>query len=316
MPCAITSEGRHDMTRKNEEDVDCLIVGGGPAGLTAAIYLARYRRRIAVVDGGNSRAALIPVSHNYPGFANGISGSDLLKTLRSQMREFGVSIHSGHVTDLGRSDSGYVATLDATRIRASRVLLATGIVDVTPDFPGLDRAISDGAIRYCPVCDGYDVLDRRVAVLGRTEQCFEKALFMRTYSRDVTMLDIGDPADAGNEAVSALAAAGVRRPMAPVVGLERQGHRVSALFRGGHRETFDSIYPALGCDVRSELGTRLGAQDNASGCFKVDEHQRITIDGLYAAGDVVSDLHQIAVATGHAAIAATHIHNSLPRNFR
>lgn len=303
------------MTQNNQEDVDCLIVGGGPGGLTAAIYLARYRRRIAVVDGGNSRAELIPISHNYPGFAKGISGAKLLKILRSQVREFGVSIHKGHVTDLRPSDKGFVATFDASEIRASRVLLATGIVDESPELAGLDRAVSDGAIRYCPVCDGYDVRGERVAVLGRTRKCFEKALFMRTYARDVTMLDIGDPADAGNDAVSALAAAGVRRPTAPVVGLERDGHRVSALFRGGHRETFDSIYPALGCDVRSELGTRLGAQHNASGCFKVDEHQRITVDGLYAAGDVVSDLHQIAVATGHAAIAATHIHNSLPRNF-
>lgn len=303
------------MTRKNEDDVDCLIVGGGPAGLTAAIYLARYRRRITVIDGGNSRAALIPVSHNYPGFANGINGSDLLKTLRSQVGEFGVSIHDGHVSDLRRSDSGFVAAFDGSQIRASRVLLATGIVDVTPDLPGLDRAVSDGAIRYCPVCDGYDVRDKLVAVLGRTQKCFEKALFMRTYSRDVTMLDLGDPADAGNDAVSALVAAGVRRPTAPVVGLERDGHRVAALFRGGHRETFDTVYPALGCNVRSELGLRLGAQHNSSGCFRVDEHQRTTVNGLYAAGDVVSDLHQIAVATGHAAIAATHIHNSLPRNF-
>lgn len=303
------------MSQKNGEDIDCLIVGGGPAGLTAAIYLARYRRRIAVVDGGNSRAALIPVSHNYPGFAKGISGSDLLKTLRSQVREFGVSIHDGNVTGLRRSDGGYVANFDASEFRASRVLLATGIVDKSPELPGLDGAVSDGAIRYCPVCDGYDVRGRRVAVLGRTRQCFEKALFMRTYSRDVTMLDVGDPSDAGDEAASALAAAGVGRPTAPVVGLQRDGHGIAALFRGGHRETFDTLYPALGCNVRSELGVRLGAQHSASGCFSVDEHQRTTVDGLYAAGDVVSDLHQIAVATGHAAIAATHIHNSLPRNF-
>ncbi|HAP11961.1 MAG: NAD(P)/FAD-dependent oxidoreductase [Pseudomonadota bacterium] len=303
------------MTRKYEKDVECLIVGGGPAGLTAAIYLARYRRRIAIVDGGSSRAALIPVSHNYPGFANGISGPDLLKTLRSQVREFGVSIHDGQVTDLRRSDRGYVAIFEASEIRASRVLVATGIVDKTPDLSGLDGAVSDGAIRYCPVCDGYDVRGRKVAVLGRTRECFEKALFMRTYSRDVTMLDIGDPSDAGNEAASALAAAGVRRSTAPVVGLQRDGHGIAALFRGGHRETFDTLYPALGCNVRSELGLRLGTQHNASGCFRVDEHQRTTVDGLYAAGDVVSDLHQIAVATGHAAIAATHIHKSLPRNF-
>ena len=220
------------MTRKYEKDVECLIVGGGPAGLTAAIYLARYRRRIAIVDGGSSRAALIPISHNYPGFANGISGPDLLKTLRSQVREFGVSIHEGHVTDLRRSDRGYVAIFEASEIRASRVLVATGIVDKTPDLLGLDGAVSDGAIRYCPVCDGYDVRGRKVAVLGRTRDCFEKALFMRTYSRDVTMLDIGDPSDAGNEAASALAAAGVRRSTASVVGLQRDGHGIAALFRG------------------------------------------------------------------------------------
>ena len=219
------------------------------------------------------------------------------------------------MTDLCRSGGGYVATLDASEIRASRVLLATGIVDESPNFPDLDGAVSDGAIRYCPVCDGYDVRGRRVAVLGRTRHCFEKAIFMRTYSRDVIMLDIGDPSDAGSDAASALAAAHVRRSTAPVVGLQRDGHGISALFRDGHRETFDTLYPALGSNVRSELGTRLGAQHNASGCFKVDEHHRTTVDGLYAAGDVVSDLHQIAVATGHAAIAATHIHNSLPRNF-
>ncbi len=303
------------MSLQTEDDIDCLVIGGGPAGLTAAIYLARYRRKLAVTDGGKSRAALIPVSHNYPGFAKGISGSDLLNTLRSQVKEFGVTIHDGHVTDLRRSDGGYVATIDASEIRARRVLLATGIVDESPKLPGLDRSVSRGAIRYCPVCDGYDVRDRRIAVLGRTQHCFEKAVFMRTYSRDVTMLDIGAPPDASGDAVAALAAAGVHCPSAPVVDLRRDGQGISVLFAGGHRETFDVIYPALGCTVRSELGTQLGAQHNTSGCFKVDEHQRTTVDGLYAAGDVVSDLHQIAVATGHAAIAATHIHNSLHRNF-
>ena len=122
---------RKAATIMSEDDIDCLVIGGGPAGLTAAIYLARYRRKIAVIDGGNSRAALIPVSHNYPGFAKGISGSDLLNTLRSQVKEFGVAIHDGHVTDLRRSDGGYMATIDASEIRA-RVLLATGIVDEVP----------------------------------------------------------------------------------------------------------------------------------------------------------------------------------------
>jgi thioredoxin reductase (NADPH) len=82
----------------------------------------------------------------------------------------------------------------------------------------------------------------------------------------------------------------------------------------GTSEVFDVIYPVLGCDVRSDLGKTLGAHHNETGCLEVDAHQQTSVAGLYAIGDVVSDLHQIAVATGHAAIAATHIHNSLPRN--
>jgi thioredoxin reductase (NADPH) len=97
---------------------------------------------------------------------------------------------------------------------------------------------------------------------------------------------------------------------------ERQGEQMVTVMNDGTYETFDVIYPVLGCDVRSELGTKLGASHNHLGCLKVDPHQQTTVGGLYAVGDVVSDLHQIAVGTGRAAVAATHIHNSLPRNFR
>jgi thioredoxin reductase (NADPH) len=97
--------------------------------------------------------------------------------------------------------------------------------------------------------------------------------------------------------------------------LKRSGHEIRATL-GTRTLNFDIVYPALGCDVRSGLAAELGAATTEVGCLKVDGHQRTTIEGLYAAGDVVSDLHQIAVATGHAAIAATHIHKSLPCNFR
>ena len=89
-----------------------------------------------------------------------------------------------------------------------------------------------------------------------------------------------------------------------------------AVLQGGQTLSFDVVYPALGCGVRSELAVALGAKTNDVGCLEVDAHQQTTVDGVYAAGDVVSDLHQIAVATGHAAIAATHIHKSLPENYK
>jgi thioredoxin reductase (NADPH) len=131
------------------ESFDCLIIGGGPAGLTAAVYLARYRRRIMLFDGGDSRASLKPKSHNYPGFPEGVSGPELLLALRKQAQAYGVQMIGARITELKRDAEGFTATSDREVIKAQFVLLATGIVDESPDVPGLDEAIAKGSIRYC-----------------------------------------------------------------------------------------------------------------------------------------------------------------------
>ena len=112
--------------------LDCLIIGGGPAGLTAAIYLARYRRQALVVDAGESRAALIPESHNYPGF-QGIAGPALLERLRAQARRYGAELRRGTVSALARDGDVFTAVADGERLRARTVILATGLVDKKPD---------------------------------------------------------------------------------------------------------------------------------------------------------------------------------------
>jgi thioredoxin reductase (NADPH) len=293
---------------------DCLIIGGGPAGLTAAIYLARYRRKVIVVDKGESRAALIPTSHNYPGFPDGISGRDLLGNLRRQAENYHIKIVTAEVKDLQRHGARFVAASDKGRIEAQFVLLATGIVDESPKLPGLSEAISDGLIRYCPVCDGFEVTDQRIAVLGHGDDASSKAIFLRTYSTDVTLVSLGRP-NQNREALETLRKAGVTT-LGPVVALERDRNKIRVITQGAPPMSFDVMYPALGCGVRSELASALGAKTNDIGCLEVDAHQRTSVPGIYAAGDVVSDLHQISVATGHAAIAATHIHKSLGESLR
>jgi thioredoxin reductase (NADPH) len=296
-------------------DIDCLIIGGGPAGLTAAIYLARFRRRVLVVDDGNSRAALIPESHNYPGFA-GISGPELLASLRQQASRYGVQSQQGRVDELRKSGEAFEATVGGKILRAPRVLLATGIVDEAPDIPGLRDAIYRGALRFCPICDGYEATDKRIGVLGRFAASAKKAVFLRTYSRDVVLLPTEHPEKISGDDAEMLRAAKVKIAPARVIDVERNEDIVKAILDNGDRIEVDVLYPALGCDVRSQLAGALGARENEIGNVFVDDKQRTSVEGLYAAGDVVTDLHQISVATGHAAIAATAIHNSLPPNYR
>jgi thioredoxin reductase (NADPH) len=294
-------------------DVDCLIIGGGPAGLTAANYLARFRRNALLVDGGHSRALLIPETHNYPGFL-GISGKDLLASLREQAERHGAQLMKGRMDELRRDGGAFVAGVAGTTIRAQRVLLATGIVDESPDLPGLKDAIYNGTLRFCPICDGYEASDQRIGVLGPLHTAAGKARFLRTYSRDVVLLPT-DSAEKGNDEVRRLNDEGIT-VADHVIDVDRSGEKIAAIFRDGQRMTVDVLYPALGCAARSDLATALGARCNDSGNVYVDDKQRTSVEGLYAAGDVVTDLHQISVATGHAAVAATAIHNSLPPNYR
>jgi thioredoxin reductase (NADPH) len=296
--------------------VDCLIIGGGPAGLTAATYLGRFRRKLLLVDGGKSRAAQIPESHNHPGFA-GIAGPALLAAMRRQAARYGARFEHGDVTALERSGDGFLASferpdgLGGGDVRAERILLATGLTDIAPDLPGLDQAVATAVIRYCPVCDGFEATDANLAVYGPFPAARNKALFLRTYTGRVTVLPRGAAADPQD-----LAALGIAVAASPPARMWQTDSEIGVELQSGEKLAFDALYPALGCDVHSALARKLGARCTDIGCVKVDDRQQSSVEGVYAAGDVVSDLHQLSVAEGHAAIAATAIHNSLPRNFR
>lgn len=290
---------------------DCLIVGGGPAGLMAAIYLARFRRRVCVVDAGASRAALIPRSHNLPGFVHGLSGAELIERMSAQLDELVVTRVAAEVTALRRHDHGFEASWNGEAHAAATVILASGIVDTHPPFEEWRAAVADGVLRYCPVCDAFEASGRRIGIVGPLQRAGSKALFLRGYSRDVTLLATGPDDD--QSATSELTEAGVEVVFAPDLHLRRSGEGVAAVFADGRTLQFDTVYPAMGAEVRSQLAVSLGAAHVEEGCLKVDDHQRTSVRGLYGIGDVVTDLHQISVAFGHAAVAACNIHHSLPR---
>jgi thioredoxin reductase (NADPH) len=293
--------------------LDCLVIGGGPAGLLAAVYLGRYLRTVQVIDAGESRAAKIPESHNYPGFF-GIGGLEILRRLRAQAGEFGAQLVSGRVKSLRKEGETFIASCPGGDVDARFVLLATGLVDHCPSVDGQPAECPSDVIRFCPICDGYEAIDRRIGVLGDIRAGGKKALFLRTYTRHVSLF-LADETTADEEARKKLDNENVRiLHNAKQIKIENNNTVVLVTTESGERYELDALYPALGCTVRSEFATILGASCNENGNLVVDDRQRTTVAALYAAGDVVTDLHQLSVAFGHAAVAATDIHNQLPRN--
>lgn len=298
-----------------ERVCDTLIVGAGPGGLTAAIYLCRFRRRVIVIDKGHSRLRLIPVSHNYPGFPDGVHGTELLDRLRCQLRHYDGSVTEGEVTALERDGAGFRAATSIGCVRARTVLLATGIADGGMPMEGWPEAVACGAVRLCPVCDGYDVSGHDVAVVSEAQHAVGHALFIRSFVRRVTLY--------GRESLvltaaerARLADAQVTLAPSPVRGVRLAPDQSVVLHTDdGAHHRHEVLYPMLGESARSELGQALGATVTECQDFIVDHRQQTSVPGLYAVGDVVRGLNQISVACGQAAVAATAIHNVLPTRY-
>ncbi len=297
----------------SEEIDDCIIVGAGPAGLTAAIYLARFHLKIRLFDCGSSRAALIPCTRNHAGFPEGIEGKDLLARMREQALRYGAAREEARVDDVQPDGDGFLVTVEGRKYRALTVLIATGVINHRPE--GLDdplhgEALAAGLLRYCPVCDGYEVTDKRVAVIGTGQHGTAEALFLRGFTADVTLVSPEAAHGLDAECAAQLDAAGIVRIDGSCGDYAIEGDRLGFATAEG-RLAFDSVYPALGSHIRSELAVGAGARATAEGCLEVDAHQRTSVRGLFAAGDVVKGLDQISHAMGEAGVAATTIRNTL-----
>ncbi|MXO73910.1 NAD(P)-binding protein [Altererythrobacter aerius] len=294
---------------------DCIIIGAGPAGLTAAIYLARYHLSIRLFDNGTSRAAWIPCTHNHAGYPDGIEGKELLRRMREQARKYGAIREEKTVEHLARVGDRFTVGTEGATYTARSVLLATGVVNRRPD--GLEESVHDealarGLLRYCPVCDGYEVTDRRVAVIGTGKHGTAEALFLRGFTADLTLVSSQGDHELDAECMARLDEAGIICIAGPCGGYAIEGDQLAFDTAQG-RVAFDSVYPALGSHVRSELAELAGARIGEGHCVTVDAHQETSVPGLFAAGDVVIGLDQISNAMGQAGVAATTIRNHLAK---
>jgi thioredoxin reductase (NADPH) len=286
---------------------DCIVVGAGPAGLTAALYLARFGLSACVIADGKSRAARVPLCRNFPSHPGGISGEDLLGRMETQLAGYEVARVAGSVRSIEKQAAHFSIRHGNAAIEARTVILATGKFDEPPPLlppDEHDAALREGRLHYCPICDAHEVRGRDVVILGTGGHGIGEARFLRSYTKQVTLL-----CPAGRHASSTVAD-DIAVMDGPLVGFSYCRGQLelttpAAVLRPEH------LYVALGCRQRSELAAGLGAALSEEGCIVVDAHQRTTIAGLYAAGDVVVGLDQIAAALGHAAIAATSVRNEL-----
>ena len=289
---------------------DALVIGGGPGGLTAALYLARFRRSVLVVDEGRSRAAAIPCSHNVVGFPDGIAGAQLVASMRRHAERYGAAFATGRVESIEQTPQGFSACWSGGAARASIALLATGASDVEPDMPHVAEALREGALRYCPVCDGYEVIGQSVGLLADSARDVDEALFLRHFTDRITIFVVTPNVRYSEQQQRQLDAAGICTVHEPVSAIRLSNGSVT-LRHGDSQTECDALYGALGLKVHSELATALGARGDQQGCLWVDEHYQTSLEGLYAVGDVAQGLNQINVAAGGAAIAAATMHRQL-----
>ena len=242
------------------QSVDCAVIGAGPAGLTAAIYLHRFRRRCAVFDAGGSRADLIPRSHNHPAFPDGIRGPDLLARMRAQLAGFGGAPLDMAVQQVAAERGGFRLTAAGGQVFAAQgIILATGVRDRLPAMPDAVAQVKAGRLRQCPVCDAWEVRGRRIAVIGAFPCSVGEALFLRHYTEDVTLMTLAAPFDPPQSVLDRLARAGIVVDPRPVRRISAgPGQGVAFHLAGFGQVDFDVAYCGLGVDPQTGLAKALG----------------------------------------------------------
>lgn len=296
------------------EQWDCLVVGAGPGGLSAALYLARFHRRVLVLHDGTSRTLRIARTHNVPGFPDGVAGPELIERMTGHATRFGAQVREAEVVSATRNDDGFeLATRSGECLAAPVLVLATGLFLNQIPLPGAvhEAAMHAGVLRYCPICDGFEHSGGRIAVVGCDEQGAKEALFLRGYSADITLVPRAF-AELESTEREELAQAGIRVVEQAVERFE-PGARAMRVYLQGQAAPleFDVVYPALGTRQRTQLAQSLGVPLDENGAVDARAPYGTAVAGLYCVGDIVDGLDQISVAMGHGAIAATRAHNYL-----
>lgn len=290
---------------------DCVIIGGGPAGLTCAIFLGRYRRRVLVIDRGKPRNYAAHAIHGFLGHQD-IKPAELLRKGRGEAELVGVQFLNSVARRVERCGDAFEITTDQGTAKGRRVVLAYGVRDILPEIPDLESYYGK-SIFHCPDCDGYEVTGKRVGVIGRGKNVAGLSLKMLQWTPDVTIFTNGEDREQNAEQTSKLQAEGIRGMTSPIRQLVGADGILEAIeLERGDRVEIDALFFTIGversCTLAEEMGCSvLGDQP----CLVVDEYKQTSVEGVYAIGDLAPGSQLAITSAADGAIAAIAINKTL-----
>jgi thioredoxin reductase (NADPH) len=290
---------------------EVIIVGGGIAGLSAAIYLGRAKRDTLVIDAGKSMARWEPDVENFLGFPNGISGEELLSRARQQARRYHVKFARDQVISARTRNRKFFLRSEKRHYTCRRLLLATGIFHIPPDIPGVKPCLGH-SLFFCKDCDGYRVQNRSIAIYGWRNETAEYALAMLAYTKRVVIVTDGHKPRWNRRHKDWLRHRGIpvyRKTIRDV--RHRRGQLQALVFRDEVNLAIEGLFTTRGDIYFSKLAEGLGAKVNRAGEIVVSGNMRTTVEGLFAAGCVTPANCQMIISAGQGASAAQAINRDL-----
>lgn len=295
-----------------ERNYDVAIAGGGPAGLTAAIWLARYQRSVVVVDSGDPRNWETRGINGFLGLPK-IKPPDLRASGREECRRYGVQLLDQEVCTVRRDGSGAVTLdlADGRTLSAKRLLLAIGIRDVWPEIPGLAACYGE-SVHVCPDCDGYEAKGKKTVVIGTGRRAVGMALALANWTDEIIICTNCGAQDLSEEMLERLQALNIPVLCERVQSVASTGSDVSCIqLEGGMQLDCERIFFSLGQHPADDLGAQLKCERDDAGLIVVDDAQRTSVENVYAAGDITPGPQLALAAAAAGAVAAIAIHRSL-----
>jgi len=291
---------------------DIAVVGGGPAGLSAALWLARYLHKVVVVDSGDPRNWETRGINGYLGH-QGIRSPELRAIGHAECAEYGVEFVGG-IVDEAINETGELFAIclrDGSTIEAPRILLAIGLKDVWPNIPGLDQCYGE-TVHVCPDCDGYETRDKKTVVVGTGRKAVGMALALTTWTRQIMICTNGEPPDMEQEVLDQLKSLNIPVLDGPIRCVVSKDREISGVeLEDGMSLDCERLYFAIGQYPSDDLGAQLGCERDQLGRLVIDEHNHTSVKNVYAAGDIAHAPQLAIVAASSGAVAAMAIHASL-----